>query len=195
LVSGPIGNAIEFVAGSGGKVQCAPSALFEPTGAVSIALWTRGQSLGAWPSLAGRVRDNNWNDGYGLWGGGPVNFFVKGDPNTATAPITIGATNYVAGTYDGSTVRVYVNGVKGTDKSGVAGPINYTAPATFSIARLDEVDAYWNGMIDEVQLSSVARSSNWVWACYLNQASNAVFSTFGPMARASGPAGTVFTIR
>ena len=33
-----------------------------------------------------------------------------------------------------------------------------------------------NGGLDEFRISSVARSSNWIWACWLNQASNAAFA-------------------
>lgn len=37
-----------------------------------------------------------------------------------------------------------------------------------------------NGLLDECRVDSVARSSNWVWACWLNQASNLMFSSYGP---------------
>jgi len=43
-------------------------------------------------------------------------------------------------------------------------------------------DSAWpyGGDIDEVRLSSVARSTNWVWAEYLTMASNTVFNNYGP---------------
>ena len=33
----------------------------------------------------------------------------------------------------------------------------------------------WKGTIDEFSVSRVARSSNWIWACWFNQASNSAF--------------------
>jgi hypothetical protein len=33
----------------------------------------------------------------------------------------------------------------------------------------------FDGSMDEVRMSSVPRSSNWLWACWLNQASNSAF--------------------
>jgi hypothetical protein len=43
--------------------------------------------------------------------------------------------------------------------------------------RISSGQAYdWHGVIDEVQISNVARSSNWVWAAYMNHASNGVFA-------------------
>ncbi|MDI6773972.1 MAG: DUF2341 domain-containing protein [Verrucomicrobiota bacterium] len=35
------------------------------------------------------------------------------------------------------------------------------------------------GFMDEARVETVARSSNWVWACWLNAASNAYFNTYG----------------
>jgi len=38
---------------------------------------------------------------------------------------------------------------------------------------------YYSGVLDEVRISNVARASNWVWACYMNMASNGVFNIYG----------------
>ncbi|MEM7393608.1 MAG: hypothetical protein AAF492_14780, partial [Verrucomicrobiota bacterium] len=38
-----------------------------------------------------------------------------------------------------------------------------------------------NGELDEIRVASVARSSNWVWAVYMNGSSNAVFNTYAPL--------------
>ena len=45
---------------------------------------------------------------------------------------------------------------------------------------------YFRGSIDEARISSVSRSSNWVWACYQNMASNTAFQTYG-MATLTSP--------
>ena len=37
-----------------------------------------------------------------------------------------------------------------------------------------------NGRLDEVRVSSVARSSNWLWATWQNIASNSTFNSYGP---------------
>jgi hypothetical protein len=39
---------------------------------------------------------------------------------------------------------------------------------------------HYDGLMDEVRVSKTVRSSNWVWATYLNQASNDAFITVGP---------------
>lgn len=38
---------------------------------------------------------------------------------------------------------------------------------------------YLNAIMDEVRISSVARSTNWIWATYQNIASNAAFASYG----------------
>ncbi len=41
---------------------------------------------------------------------------------------------------------------------------------------------YLNARMDEVRVSSVARSSNWLWATWQNIASNAAFNSYGAAA-------------
>jgi hypothetical protein len=44
--------------------------------------------------------------------------------------------------------------------------------------------ASWQGALDEVRAETTARSSNWIWACYMNMASNSVFNSYS---------GTIYT--
>ena len=40
----------------------------------------------------------------------------------------------------------------------------------------------FNGDMDEVRISSVARSADWIWACWMNTASNDQFAAYGTVA-------------
>jgi hypothetical protein len=129
----------------------------------------------------GRPHDNNWNDGYVVWfnASNDVRFCVKDYATySASASITPSRTNYIVGTYDGAKVRIFVNAVKGADVS-LTGPINYTAGGFMRMSRVDPYDPPFMGMVDEVQVSSVARSSNWIWAAWMNVASNTAFNNYG----------------
>ena len=53
----------------------------------------------------------------------------------------------------------------------------------------------WNGMIDEFRVSTVARSSNWLWACAMGVASNTSFQTYGPVFQSAASRGTMLLIR
>jgi hypothetical protein len=53
----------------------------------------------------------------------------------------------------------------------------------------------WNGLVDEARISNISRSSNWVWACWMNQGSNSVFNSYGPAQTSGSTQGTVFRFR
>jgi len=53
----------------------------------------------------------------------------------------------------------------------------------------------WKGSIDEVRVSSVGRSTNWIWACWMCTASNDVFNTYSPVSVVYLPHGTMIMIR
>ena len=76
--------------------------------------------------------------------------------------------------------QLYIDGI-------LAATASYRTPAgasTFSISKVGS-DYDWAGVIDEFSISSVVRSSNWVYACWLNQASNNAFIAFSDTGRVS----------
>jgi hypothetical protein len=89
---------------------------------------------------------------------------------TTKAAYTTGAWSYVAGTYDGANMRLYFNGTEDTSKA-VTGTITDYAQ-TAKIGTNVWVSAQtWNGSLDEIRVSNVARSGDWVKLCYQNQVS------------------------
>ncbi len=87
---------------------------------------------------------------------------------------------YVAGTLDGSNLTLYVNGIANTTQATTAAPY-YNGTQLWIGADLNR--DYLNGQLDEVRVENVARSSNWVWACYMNEASNSTFATYSTVSR------------
>lgn len=86
---------------------------------------------------------------------------------TGTTTLVTGSWYYVTGTYDGSSIRVYVNG---TDDSGSSTttftPLNSTAAFALGQSSAGE---RWSGLIDEPRVSTSARSPSWIKADYLSQ--------------------------
>ena len=104
----------------------------------------------------------------------------------AVNALSVGQWYHVVGTKKPGTkaanTAIYVNGspvpmtLEGTD----APP--HIADAPFVVGRLDATtNRYFDGLIDEVRFSDQARSPNWVYAFWLNQASNGVFTQYGPV--------------
>ena len=88
------------------------------TTTVSISAWV--QASGApttWDGIVGKT--STFSDGYGLYfmDDGNVYFFVQSNSYKASMALTQTNWNHVVGTYDGSTIRIYVNGVEGTSYS------------------------------------------------------------------------------
>ena len=105
---------------------------------------------------------------FGLGGGGT---FVG--TNTL---LTAGTWHHVVGTYDGSLMRVFIDGVQ--DANTLVNTDNLTSPLPPEdhvwIGHGDQPtdvgwSSEWDGQIDEVRISNVARSACWIQTEYTNQ--------------------------
>jgi len=126
-------------------------------------------------------------------GNGTLNFYFF-DTNSAIhslqvgSALTVGAWYYVAGTYDGTSMQLFLNGspIAGNAVTAVVKPRSF---AIFSAASSTE---YLDGLLDELRLSSLARSSNWVWACWMNMASNSAFVAHGALQKLPRPVNVTY---
>jgi hypothetical protein len=50
---------------------------------------------------------------------------------------------------------------------------------------------YFPGMLDEVRISTVVRSADWIWACWKNQGDNRSFITYEDIIQRE-PMGTIY---
>ena len=110
-------------------------------------------------------------------------------PALAVYPSSIGTDwNYVSVVYVAKQPSIYVNGL--SVHTGL------TSPKTTVYAPYITGDANgWgsiNGSMDEARVSSVVRSSDWIWAEYLNMSSNTVFSAYEIIPTTKG---TMFLLR
>lgn len=101
-----------------------------------------------------------------------VIFFNNSTNNNALSSATAISDNqfhHVATTWDGTTIRLYVDGVL-KNSAAFAGPLRSNLTNSAFIGRSQNLSAnFFNGSIDEVRLSSVARSAGWLQACWNNQ--------------------------
>jgi hypothetical protein len=83
---------------------------------------------------------------------------------------------HVVGTWDGSTKRIYVNGVL---KASVAqsGTITYAPTGLFQLGANSADTEQFTGVVDEARVSNIARSTDWIAAEYNNQSSPGTFYT------------------
>ncbi len=97
---------------------------------------------------------------------------------TGPASFTANALHYVTLTWDSSrnTETLYFDGGSPQTSANSNWPTNFT---DVQIGTGFDMSRAWNGQIDEVRISSVVRSADWVAAEYNNQSSPATFSTLG----------------
>ena len=74
--------------------------------------------------------------------------------------------HHLSGVYNGSTVKLFADGVIVAERSG-SGAIQ-TNDIMVEIGMLQKGTARFRGIIDEVRISNVARSDNWIKTEYLN---------------------------
>lgn len=156
----------------------------------------------------GILAHKGWDNGYSLW--------LEGDdfqcPGSAANPCAItnvpgrshsartnmangpaaGGWHHVVGTYDGANVNTYVDGVlqASVAKTGNVAPSAAEPEVFIGHGDLPQ-NVGWSGQfegeIDEVRISSVARSANWILTEYRNQVAPASFYAVGlesPVAQA-----------
>jgi cellulose synthase/poly-beta-1,6-N-acetylglucosamine synthase-like glycosyltransferase len=144
--------------------------------ALTLEAWVRYDGSDAGPN--GVMMKNGWADGYRLelLSNRRLDFELSGDTSAVWTDGTLTASpawHHVVATYDGSTMREYVDGQPDTATTSRTGPIE-RAGKEFWIGHGDHAieQAWsdpWAGDLDEVRVSSIARSPQWIETEYNNQ--------------------------
>lgn len=102
----------------------------------------------------------------------------------AKTPISSNTWHHIAAQRDGSTLRIYVDGVDATNPpevDGTAGLAGQLQDAEWGLRVGSEngTNFKYHGLLDELRISSSARSAGWVKLCYENQKPNQSLVWFG----------------
>jgi Concanavalin A-like lectin/glucanases superfamily/Secretion system C-terminal sorting domain len=166
-------NALHFDGIDDELVISADPAL-NPTSMITVEAWVKLNSLTDIPTIIGNEDWSNGEAGYILRVDNYVNIntpqFQVGTNNnwqSASAPsgsIPLDTWTHVAGTFDGSAIRVFINGVE----EGYTPHDGSIIPSTIDI-RIGShwnsyVDRMWNGVIDEVRIWNVAHSEEEIFS-------------------------------
>lgn len=144
----------------------------------TIEGWGRLNGSG-WNTLASK---GDWNVNKMWFGNSDNNKLllklnrVAYSPYVSNTLLNDGKWHYLVGTYDGSYIRVYVDG--NLDNTPYSSTGMSSTAGIFQISGNDGWGgvALWNGDIDEVRYSNVARSANWISAQHKSM--NNTFITF-----------------
>jgi len=181
----PVGAAAHFDGGA--KFEKATSASLTLASNITMSAWVKYTA----PSEAYNAVIEKQSPDY------VYSLFVKQTANTLAAfwydnggdeyvngggtALSIGVWTHVTATWDSSTIKTFLNG--SANQSKIAAAASWTAPdGVFSLGRSKFDGGRWfKGDLDEVRISSLPRSADWVWAEWKNMASPMVFNAYGNM--------------
>src|SRR5205814_3084944 len=193
--TGKIGGAGSFSGSGSSYIRIPSSNSFKPSGAITLEAWVNPASVvayGKFICLDYRA-DGTWNSpwaSYALnWNAstqglsmGVVNGGSLTGVNSA-GTISLNAWSHIAGTFDSSShvEAIYLNGSRDSTVTNNGTAIDYSTSQDLALGQRSPYSPGegWNGLVDELRISSVARSADWISAEYNNQNSPATFDTFG----------------
>ena len=155
--SGKYGNALVFN-GSNAIVTVPDAASLDLTNAMTLEAWVDPSVVNsAWRDLIYKGNDNYYLEGTSSSGSVPAVGGTFGGANSnvyGTAALSANAWTHLAATYDGMTLRLYVNG---TQVSSAARTGSFGASTNpLQIGGDSIYGQYFNGAIDEVRVYNVA---------------------------------------
>ena len=120
--------------------------------------------------------------------------FQANDPDKVTSAGTVSANawHHVVGTYDGATMKIYIDGAQDANTRAKTGNIDSVPPDENDVwighgdQPVDRPWSYeWEGDIDEVRISTIARGADWIATEFNNQDTPGTF--YGVGGEQSGP--------
>ena len=151
-----------------------------PSGSVTYSAWIKATSFLS-SDNSKIVGANSYPQ---VWVGYPTHTALFGDNNVVNGSTTLatGSWYYLVGVADssGNAMHIYVNGLK-DDTSNVA-----YANSAYNPFIIGSSGSGMNGIIDDVRVSSTARSADWIMTEYNNQSTASTFYSVGSQAANSG---------
>lgn len=168
LVPGKYGNA--FDTSNGGYVQITDTSLLEPAN-VSVEAWVKAVNFpGSYQYVLSKGANGCNVASYALYTGatGGLQFYISNGTTFATSPdagrgIWDGKWHYVVGSFDGATVRLYVDGqqVSQGTPTTITPAYNFPDGNDLYIGRYNGTCLFgFNGQLDEVRIWNRALTSN-----------------------------------
>jgi hypothetical protein len=168
--TGKVGGAYEFD-GTDDWIDCGQRQSLLSSRTVTYCAWVKPE-LTTDKNRGIIVSDKDFNDGFNLYeittGGGTYRVYADINSNHkiyAGPRITVDAWTHLAATYDGSSIRLYVNGTQHHDGLSARGAITGSTRLRIGGDTSGEV-SNWRGMIDEVMVFNRALSEQEIKQVY-----------------------------
>jgi hypothetical protein len=138
--------------GNNDYLRCDNTSAFSPE-PITVSYWVYSdETPQTWDAVLCATNGQNWTRGWGFYfnGSNQLAFFIQDYwTNRAEATITAeGQWNHVLGSWDGDTIRLYINGVEGASDS-YSGNMSWKQ---LQIGRCGHDDYNLNGRIDDLRI-------------------------------------------
>ncbi len=168
--NGRYGKALSFVRSESDYVQCSNVSNL-PTTAISVNAWIKITTHASWLHIV----QHEWKASTGSWGLwtnslGKIFFGIWDGSTQYTASfdgLQTGVWYHIVGTYDGNTIRIYVDNIEGTPETLPGQTLD--SAGDVRIGRSEGTE-YFDGMIDAVRIYSRALSQTEVESLYKSNA-------------------------
>lgn len=180
--AGQIDGAVSVVAASSQYVTAAPGG----TGTLqqTISAWANATSFpNAYNAVFGATSAGSIATAMLVKSTGKLAIFFgftgsQGYDGTGTNTLSASTWYYIVMTYNGATIKGFLNGALDGTAAFASATVN--SMTSWDIGQ-DIVTAgrFFNGAIDEVRVSNVARSGDWITTEYNNQVAPSTFATLG----------------
>jgi len=176
-VAGKINDALEFN-GVDDYIDLGYNSNLKPTAEITISVWAKPATLNPYAWVISKPRGSGiWND-YGIRAYSTSSSFILTTLNnnislTGSDGQSVGVWRHIAATYDGSYVRLYINGVE-VDSDPATGAIQYDDTESYKYIYLGEWrgpsvgNEVFGGAIDDVRIYNFALSDKEVGALWNN---------------------------
>jgi hypothetical protein len=176
-VAGAVGAGTNFISALSQGVSVPHNASLHPAGSLTLEAWVKSTTQGSYKRFIGKPYSAvaaPWNE-YSLESdvtGSKVSFSVTlADGQNAVVGATAMANGiwyHVAGTYDGTTEKVYLNGVLDGTLTRSGAVSDYGQAVAIGKYGLDD-NSNFDGVVDEARIARTARSADWIKLSYANQ--------------------------
>ncbi len=158
--SGKFGRALSFD-GSNDRVDVPDAASLDLTNGMTLEAWVNPTTNSGWRTVLLKERGNDLLYAlYGSNGAKPQTEAYTGTENSAggTSALPLGTWSHLAATYDGTNLRLYLNGTLVTTKTTSGAMPNTSSPLRIGGNAI--WGEYFSGLIDEVRVYNRALSAS-----------------------------------
>ena len=183
LLAGLAGQAIDFD-GADDRIDLPPEPA--PTSAISLSAWFRADAFGTDPVLvaqgpsgAGRVVELGIDDTSATTGVAQGRLSIDGSLVTISGgALGVGSWHHLHLSWDSAVLRLYVDGTEVATQAA-AGSLDASSSDTWTIGGSSDATGFFDGVIDEIRLSAIARTAAWVADVDTNVRTPGAFVTIG----------------